>query len=72
MPLPDPESVMITLAYADRTVLVSWRPDQPGVRVVVAPVGDDPDVVVMLDQDRDTDEVLRRMRRLAQRLPAHQ
>jgi hypothetical protein len=62
--------VTIAAAYADRTLLVTWRPEQPGVRVVVAPVGDGPDEVVELAQDRDTDTLVRLMRRLAVRLPA--
>jgi hypothetical protein len=69
MPTSDPDELMIAASYPDRTVLFSWRPDRPGVRVVVAPAGDDRDVVVALDQDRDTDEVLRRLRRLVLRLP---
>jgi hypothetical protein len=69
MPVLDPEAVLLTLAYPDRTLLLSWRPDQPGVRVVLAPVGDAPDQVVQLEQTNDTDELLRRARRLVQRLP---
>lgn len=69
MPHSDPDEVTIVAAYPDRTVLFSWRPEQPGVRVVVAPAGDGPDVVIELDQDRDTNEALRRLRRLVVRLP---
>jgi hypothetical protein len=70
MATPDPDELTIAAAYPDRMLLFSWKPDQPGVRVVVAPAGDAPDAVVELAQDRDTDAVLRRLRRILLRLPA--
>jgi hypothetical protein len=70
MPKPDPDELTIAAAYGDRTLLFSWRPDHPGVRGVIAPIGEGPDVVVDLPQDRDTDELLRRLRRLVLRLPS--
>lgn len=66
---PDPDELTIAATFADRTLLFTWRPEQPGVRVVVAPAGDGPDVVVELPQDRDVDEIVRRLRRLVLRLP---
>lgn len=70
MPHPDPDELMIAAVYPDRTLLFSWRPAEPGVRVVIAPADDGPDVVVTLEQDADTDAILMVLRRLVLRLPA--
>jgi hypothetical protein len=68
----DPEELTLAAAYADRTLIVSWRPAEPGLAALIAPCGDDAgaDQTVRLAQTKDSDGMLGQLRRLVLQLPA--
>lgn len=72
MPISAPEELTLVAAYADRTIIFSWRPAEPGLAALIAPCGDDAgaDQTVRLEQTKDSDAMLRLLRRLVLHLPA--